>query len=160
MKFVAWFLVVLLVLAIAGVGYLYSTSGVEVESISAQAYEAQNQQPTFDDLKRRLENGSVVGTVFQNQPLGASTDYAFFTYTVRLRNNSLIAADMVEVQVVPTDMDILQMGSASVRTLPPRSKGEFSATVLSRRDSGSARELIITYYIWGKPFVLRKTYGN
>jgi hypothetical protein len=153
-------MVALLVLAAAGVGYLYFNARVAVEAIGAQAYEAQSQQPTFDDLKRRLENNTVMGTVFKNEPLGDSSEYAFVTYTARLRNDSLISADMVEVQIVPVDKDVLQMGNTAVRSLSSRSKGDFSATVLTRRDSGSSRELIITYYIWGKPFTIRKTYGQ
>ncbi len=160
MKYVAWFMVVLLLLAAAGVGYLYVQARVAVEAIGAQAYEAQSQQPTFDDLKRRLENGTVLGSVFKNEPLGDASEYAFYTYTVRLRNNSLIAADMVEVQIVPVDKDVLQMGSTNVRSLSPNSKGDFSATILTRRDSGSSRQIVITYYIWGKPFTVRKTYGQ
>ncbi len=160
MKYVAWFMVALLVLAVAGVGYLYTNAKVAVESIGAQAYEAQSQQPTFDDLKRRLENNTVMGTIFKNEPLGDASEYAFYTYTVKLRNDSLIAADMVEVQIVPMEKDVLQMGSTNIRSLSPHSKGDFSATVLTRRDSGSSREIVITYYIWGKPFTIRKTYGQ
>jgi hypothetical protein len=153
-------MVALLVLAIAGVGYLYTTARVVVETLGAQAYEAQSQQPTFDDLKRRLENNTVVGTVFKNEPLGDASEYAFYTYTVRLLNESLISADMVEVQIVPVEKDVLQMGNTAVRSLSSRSKGDFAATILTRRDSGSSREIIITYYIWGKPFTIKKTYGK
>lgn len=153
-------MVALLVLAIAGVGYLYTTAGVAVETLGAQAYEAHSQQPTFDDLKRRLENNTVVGTVFKNEPLGDASEYAFYTYSVRLRNDSLLSADMVEVQIVPVEKDVLQMGNTNVRSLSSRSKGDFSATILTRRDSGSSREIIITYYIWGKPFTIKKTYGK
>jgi hypothetical protein len=153
-------MVLLLVLALAGVGYLYTTARVAVEAVGAQAYEAKSQQPTFDDLKRRLENGAVLGTVFKNEPLGDASEYAFITYSVRLRNDSLIAAEMVEVQIVPVEKDILQMGNTNTRSLSSRAKGDFSATVLTKRDSGSSREIIITYYIWGKPFTIRKTYGQ
>ena len=146
--------------AIAGVGYLYTTARVVVEAVGAQAHEAQSQQPTFDELKRRLENGTVLGTVYRNEPLGDASEYAFVTYTVRLRNDTLIAADMVEVQIVPIDKDILQMGNTAVRSLSPRSKSDISATVLTERNSGSMREIIITYYIWGRPFRISETYGN
>ena len=153
-------MVALLVAAVAGVGYLNTTAKVVVEATGAQAHEAQSQQPTFDDLKRRLENGTVLGTVYNDEPLGDASEYAFVTYSVRLRNDSLIFADMVEVQIVPADKDILQMGDTGIRTLPPRSKSDVSATVLTRRDSGSMREIIITYYIWGKPFSVKETYGK
>ncbi len=160
MKYVAWFMVVLLVLAVAGVGYLYATAQVVAEALGAQAHEAQSQQPTFDDLKRRLENGTVMGTVFADGPLEDASEYAFVTYTVRLRNDSLISADMVEVQIVPTEKDVLQMGNTAVRSLAPRTKGDITATVLTRRDSDSMREIIVTYYIWGKAFSIKEVYGR
>ncbi len=160
MKYVAWVLVVLVVAALAGVGYLYATAQVVVETLGAQAHEAQSQQATFDDLKRRLENGSVLGTVFANGPLGDASEYAFVTYTVRLRNDSLITADMVEVQVVPMEEDILQMGGSAAKSLPARSRGDISGTILTKRNSGSMREIIVTYYIWGQPFTIKETYGR
>jgi len=159
-KYVAWVMVALLVLAVVGVGYLYATAQVVVEALGAQAYEAQSQQATFDDLKHRLENGSVLGTVFADEPLGDASEYAFVSYSVRLRNDCLITIDMVEVQIVPTDKDILQMGNTAVRSLAPHTKGDFSGTVLTRRDSDSMREIIVTYYIWGKPFSIKKVYGK
>lgn len=160
MKYVAWLFVLLLVAALVGVGYLYTTAQVVAEGLGAQAYEAQSQQAAFDDLKHRLQNGTVLGTVFSNEALGESSEYAFYTYTVRLRNDSLIAADMVEVQVVPTEKDILQVGDAAQRSLPPRSKGDISCTILTHRDSDPMREIIVTYYIWGKPFSIKETYGQ
>jgi hypothetical protein len=159
-KYIAWILVVLLVAALAGTAYLYATAQVVVEALGAQAHEAQSQQATFDDLKQRLENGTVQGTVYSNGPLGDASDYAFFTFTARLRNDSLITADMVEIQIVPTENDILQMGDTSVKTLAPRSRGDISGTILTRRDSDSMREIIVTYYIWGKSFSIKEMYGN
>lgn len=160
MKYVAWFMVVLLLAAVAGVGYLYATAQVTVEALGAQAHEAQSQQATFDDLKRRLENGTVLGTVFQDDPLGDSADYAFFTYTVRLRNDSLLTADMIEIQIVPTDKDVLQMGDTSPKSLAPRSRGDITGTILTKRDSDAMREIIVTYYIWGRSFSITETYGK
>ena len=159
-KYVAWFMVILLVLALAGVGYLYASAHVIVEALGAQAYEAQSQQATFDDLKRRLDNETVLGTVFKKEALGESSEYAFITYTVRLRNESMVSADMVEVQVVPTEADILQMGGSGVKSLTPKSRGDIGATILTRRNTDSMREIIVTYYIWGQPFTVKETYKS
>ena len=160
MKVAAWIMVVLLLLGVAGVIYLYATSQITVEGLGAQAYEAQSQQAYFDDLKQRMESGTVLGTVFQNTPLGESSQYAFFTYTVRLRNDCMVPADMVEVQIVPTDKDILQLGDTSPKSLSRRSRGDITATILTTRDSDPMREIIITYYIWGKPFSIKTTYSR
>ena len=158
MKYVAWFMVILLVLALAGAGYLYASAQVTVETIGAQAFEAQSQQPTFEDLKRRLGSGTVIGTVFKNDPLGESSDYAFITYTVRLRNESLLSADMVEVQIVPAQGDILQMSGNGIKSLGPKSRGDIGATILTQRNGDSLREVIVTYYIWGQSFHIKETY--
>lgn len=160
MKYVAWFMAILLILALAGVGYLYASAHVIVDAFGAQAFEAQSQQATFDDLKHRLDNGTVLGTVFKSDPLGESSEYAFITYTVRLLNESLLSADMVEVQVVPTESDILQIGGSGVKSLAPKSRGDIGATILTQRNSDSMREIIVTYYIWGQSFSIKETYKS
>ena len=131
-----------------------------VEALGAQAFEAQSQQSTFDDLKRRLDSGTVLGSVFKNTSLGESSEYAFITYTVRLRNESLLSADMVEVQIVPTEADILQMGGNGIKSLSPKSRGDIAATILSQRNSDSMREIVVTYYIWGQSFSIKETYKS
>ncbi len=159
-KYVAWFLIILLILALAGVGYLYASAHVIVEALGAQAFEAQSQQTTFDDLKRRLDGGTVLGTVFKSNSLGEASEYAFITYTVRLRNESLLSADMVEVQVVPTDADVLQMGGNGIKSLSPKSRGDIAATILTQRNNDPMREIIVTYYIWGQSFSIKETYKS
>lgn len=159
MKFVAWFMVFLLLASVAGVGYLYATAQVVVEAMGVKSFEAQDQQAYFNDLKQRLENETVLGTVYQNTQLGEASSYVFLTYTIRLRNDCLVTADMIEVQIVPTEYDILQLGNTDVKALLPHTKGDLTGTVLAKRDTHAVRQIIITYYIWGIPFTLKETYG-
>ena len=158
MKYVAWLLVFLLLLAFIGVGYVYVTAQVVTESTMVTFISAGEATDLLEDYRRRLENGTVHGTVFENKIEGAAEEYLFLTYTVRLRNDCFIAADMVEMQVVPWEgYDILQVGDERAKALQPRSKGDLSATVLSKWGTHSVREAVITYYMWGMPFTLRVT---
>jgi len=160
MKYVAILSVLVLIAAIVGVGYLYLTANVIVEAGGVIAVEAATQQELFGDLKQQAESGHVLGTAYTSAPLGEAGDYQFYTYTVRLRNNCFVTADMVEVQITPMEGDVLQLGDDTARALPARSTGDIQATILTRIGMHSVREMNVTYYMWGVPFHLKTAYGS
>ena len=160
MKAIAILMVIALVAAVCGVGYLYMTANVSVVAVGMTATEATVQQATFDKLKTDLAQNSLIGTSFQNDTeLGEAQAYQFYTYTVRLRNFSMLTCDMVELQVTPREGDVLQMGNEQSKALSAGATGDISATVLTSVESLPVRELIITYYVWGIPFTVKTTYG-
>lgn len=160
MKAIAILMVIALVVAVCGVGYLYMTANVSVVAVGMTATEATVQQATFDKLKTDLAQNSLIGTLFQNvTELGEAQAYQFYTYTVRLRNFSMLTCDMVELQVTPREGDVLQMGNEQSKALSAGATGDISATVLTSVESLPVRELIITYYVWGIPFTVKTTYG-
>lgn len=160
MKIIAILMVIVLVAAIGGVGYLYMTANVAVTAVGMTATEASVQLATFDKLKTDVEQNSLVGTLFQSGvQLGQAEEYQFYTYTVRLRNGCMLPCDMVELQVTPREGDVLQMGSEQAKALGAGATGDISATVLTSVNSTAVRELIITYYVWGIPFTVKTTYG-
>ncbi len=160
MKAIAILMVIALVVAVCGVGYLYMTANVSVVAVGMTATEATVQQATFDKLKTDLAQNSLIGTLFQNDTeLGEAQAYQFYTYTVRLRNFSMLTCDMVELQVTPREGDVLQMGNEQSKALSAGATGDISATVLTSVESLPVRELIITYYVWGIPFTVKTTYG-
>ncbi len=160
MKAIAILMVIALVVAVCGVGYLYMTANVSVVAVGMTATEATVQQATFDKLKTDLAQNSLIGTSFQNDTeLGEAQAYQFYTYTVRLRNFSMLTCDMVELQVTPRGGDVLQMGNEQSKALSAGATGDISATVLTSVESLPVRELIITYYVWGIPFTVKTTYG-
>lgn len=160
MKAIAILMVIALVVAVCGVGYLYMTANVSVVAVGMTATEATVQQATFDKLKTDLVQNSLIGTSFQNDTeLGEAQAYQFYTYTVRLRNFSMLTCDMVELQVTPREGDVLQMGNEQSKALSAGATGDISATVLTSVESLPVRELIITYYVWGIPFTVKTTYG-
>lgn len=159
MKYVAALMVVLLVAGIVGTGYLYMTANLVVVATGLAVHPAQEQQANFDDLKNRMELGAVHGTTFTSQIPGDAADHTFYTYTLRLRNDCFLDLDMIEVQIVPVEGDILQMGDTQPHGLAARSTGDISATILTTAGNHSVREIIITYYVWGVPYTLKTTYG-
>ena len=160
MKYIAILTVLLLIASLIGVGYLYLTSNVTVEAIGVVAVEASTQPEMFERLRQQVENQSVIGTAFTTQPLQDISNYQFYTYTIRLKNNCFVKADMVEVQVTPMTGDVLQLADESARALPARTTGDLSATILTDVNMHSVRELNISYYMWGVPFTIRTTYGH
>lgn len=160
MKYAAIFMVLVLIASLVGVGYLYLTANVTVQAVGVTAVEASTQPALFEELARQVENRQVLGTAFSSVPLGSVENYQFYTYTVRLRNNSFVTADMVEVQVTPMEGDVLQIGDDTARALPARSTGDITATILTDVNMHSVRELIVTYYMWGVPFSLKTAYGH
>ena len=160
MKYAAIFMVLVLIASLVGVGYLYLTANVTVQAVGVTAVEASTQPALFEELARQVENRQVLGTAFSSVPPGSVENYQFYTYTVRLRNNSFVTADMVEVQVTPMEGDVLQIGDDTARALPARSTGDITATILTDVNMHSVRELIVTYYMWGIPFSLKTAYGH
>lgn len=150
--------VVLLLLAVLGVGALYMTANVTVVAQGVTAMEAYRESDLFQSLCAQVRAGAVVGTSFvAPQELSGAEDYVFYTYTFRLENKTALPAEMIEVQITPMSGDILQVGSDQALVLPAHSVGDITATILTDKDMHPIREANITYYIWGIPFTLRTT---
>ena len=102
--------VVLLLIALLGVGAMYMTSNVTVIAQGVTALEAYRNYDLFTDLSAQVRAGAVVGTSFvAPQELSSAEDYVFYTYTFRLENNTTLPAEMIEVQITPMSGDILQL---------------------------------------------------
>ena len=161
MKAAAIVSVILLIACLLGIGVLYATADMAVESVNVIAVEAATQPALFGQLRQQVETGSVLGTAYTSQAwLDDPSNYQFYTYTIRLRNNCFVTADMIEAQVTPMDGDVLQMGDFSVKQLPARSTGDLQVTILTAIGMHPVREINVTYYVWGLPFSLKTTYGQ
>lgn len=158
MKYFAILTVLILIVALVGVGYMYMTASIAVEAVGVVATDAPSQVTLFEELREQLRLGAVLGTPYvAAQELSDAENYQFYTYTVRLRNNCAVSADMVELQVTPMAGDILQIGSFTDVKLPAKQTADVSATILTDRNMHHIREVTVTYYIWGAPFTLKTT---
>ena len=160
MKPVAIVLILLCIAALAGTGYLYMTAGVTVEGYGCIAYEAGQLPEVFETLAAQYADDSFTGTPFDRSVPREPSDYQFYEYTVRLRNNSFLKAEVIEIQVTPMTGDIAQLGVPEEKHLFPRSSGDFTATILTSRNMHNVRELTVSYYLWGLPFSTKITYSG
>jgi len=160
MKVVAVFLVILLIAALAGVGFLYFNSNLEVTFASVAATDPVTQLDAFNRLKSSLEDETFIGTLYDTAPLSSPENYQFYTWTLHLENKSFLKADVIEVQITPMAGDVLRYGDSGENTLNARSTGNISVTMLTSRSMHSVREAIVTWYAWGLPFSTRLTIGK
>ena len=160
MKPIAILLILLCIAALAGVGYLYVTSNVVIEGYGCIAYETSQRPNIFDALKTGAVSDSFTKTLFIETEIGDPSDYQFYEYTLRLRNNSFLKAEVIEIQVTPMSGDVAQLSASEEKHLSPRSSGDFSTTILTSREMHNIRELTVSYYLWGIPFSTRVTYRS
>lgn len=158
MKFFAILSVLVLILTLVCVGSLYMTANIYVEACGVVTVEATARQEMFDNLSEQVRLGAVVGTPYTNTAaLGSAENYQFCIYTIRLRNDCRVAAEMVELQVSPMAGDVLQIGDAPEVSVVPGATSDATAVILTTAGNHSIREVHVTYYMWGIPFTLKTT---
>ncbi len=167
MKPFAVILLILCIAALAGMIWLFSSSSFEVVSVDCQALDASYRPDLFEQLKKQADQDRLIGTVFSEEPLGDVSDYQFLTYRVLLKNNTLLPARAVEVQVSPIPGDALQFGTLlisdmlyqeepSEHQIRPLGTEEISVTVLSKKEAHHVRSVSVTGYFWGNPVHIEK----
>ena len=169
MKYVAIFMVFLVVAAAAFGLYAYTNTRLVVASVDLEAYPAVQQGADFLRWQNAVDNGAVSGTAYTQSIPGTAEDYSYFVYTFRLKNKGLIDAEMVEIQPVPVNGDVLSYsttdaGAVNANTVVPAG-GEcdvWNVLITSKQNQESylvTRSFYITYYIWGIPMTVTAVYN-
>lgn len=160
MKPFAIVLLVLVLLAVAGVGYLYYTARLDISFEACIATDGMTQVDYFNTLKSKVESSTFVGTRFTSAELDMADRYQFLTYTIRLDNRSFLKADLIEIRITPMQGDVLQIGDQAEHGLPSGQQMDLSATILTARGMHSVREATVSWYFWGIPFTSKLTFGK
>lgn len=157
MKYFAIISVLILILALVFVGNLYMTSNVTVEPAGVTVVSAADSPELFAELAEQVRLGAVVGTPFVDaMELDSVENYRFITYTVTVRNNTRIPAELAEMQISPVaGADILQVGSFEDVAVPAHGTATLTATILTTASSTSGQAASVSYYMWGIPFNLK-----
>ena len=153
------FMIALVIVVVVVVGYFFFTAKVTVAGCEINGSAASLQAELFEQIKQYTALNAFQGTIFTDEEIGDAADYAFITYTLRLSNQCLVPVDMIEIQIIPEDGDVLQIGDFELRSLEAKTSGNVSATILTGKDSHSVREVLVTYYVWGVSFSIRHTCG-
>ena len=160
MKAAAIIVLVLCLAAVCGLGYLYLNARVEVSFDSCIVTDPVNQLEYFSRMQDDLSQNTFVGVRFLQEIPQAPEKFVYYTYTVHIRNDSMLPVEIMEMQVTPMSGDVLQIGDPDRYDLAAGKEADLSATILSPRDSHNIRELVFSYYIWGLPFFVRLTSGS
>ena len=110
MKAFAIFLIVLVLAAVIGVGWLYLNARIDIRFDSCVANDGITQSEVFYNVKNKLKNDTFVGTRFTNEELGEADQYQFLTYTIHVNNHSFLQAEVIEIRITPMQGDVLQIG--------------------------------------------------
>ena len=158
--------VLLVVVLLCVLVYGVVTTRLAVTPVSAQVILAADQPAEFERLQHAVDNQSLLGTVYQQQAVGDIREYSLILYTVEVKNNGLLPAQMAEVVVAPTGQDVLcYMEGALQGNVPNISIGAGQSVRMrcmlltkTQERTHAVRDLLVSYYIWGNPFIIKTTY--
>ena len=125
-----------------------------------QAVPASDRAAEFEALRQSARQGSLLGTLLQSDDMGPAEDYSFYVYSLRLQNNGLVSAEMVETQLSPAAGDALFYGPREEIIIPPGQSRDVWCVLLTRGAPSPVRDLSITYYLWGHPQEVKYTYDD
>ena len=160
MKAFAIFLIVLVLAAVIGVGWLYLNARMDIRFDSCIANDGYTQAEVFNSVKAKLKNDTFIGTRFTKEELETADQYQFLTYTFHVNNHSFLKAEVIEIRITPMQGDVLQLGDETAHDLPSGRQTDLSATILTDRNMHSVREATVTWYFWGLPFTEKLTLGR
>ncbi|MCR5567590.1 MAG: hypothetical protein K6F61_12120 [Clostridiales bacterium] len=160
MKPLGIILIILVLAAFIGAGYLYLNANLDIRFEACIATDGITQVDYFNTLKSKVASSAFVGTRFTNSDLGSADQYQFLTYTVHLDNHTFLKAEVIEVRITPMQGDVLQIGEEAVHDLPSGQQMDLSSTILTDRTMHSVREATVSYYFWGIPLTTSLTLGR
>lgn len=119
------------------------------------AVEAEDHPAEYAAWLQDIENRRFMGFLYQEEP---SADKAqIVTYTLRLRNPGLLPAEMVEMQLVTEAGDIAAYQTPEIVTIVPGGEETMSLSLLTGSRSSLRRDIVVTYYLWGRLCSIRYT---
>ncbi len=154
MRIVAWVLVVVTAIVGALIAYSLYAAELSVSMGEVRVVPASDMAEQFQRLQQATRERAVIGRQFQVNELGDAYAYEFHIYTARVRNNGLIPADWIRLDVEPGPGDVLQVDGEGASMLPAMSSGELQAVVLAQKGSTTARKFSLTYFIWSRLYNL------
>ncbi len=154
MRVIAWILVAVVIAIAALLGYSMYAAELTLGASGCKVVAASDMAEQFAQLQQDVADQALKGVAFVNEPVGEIGEYSFHLYTVAVANRGFLAADWVELNVTAGEGDILQVTPQQVSMLPGLKEGQVTCTVLARADASTARDLTLTYFVFGRPYKL------
>ena len=160
MKVFAVIMIVLVLAAVVGIGWLYLNARMDIRFDSCIANDGVAQEEVFNTIRTMVGNSTFTGTRFTGEEPDSADHYQFLTYTVHVNNHSFLTAEVIEIRITPMQGDVLQIGDDAAHDLPSGQQTDLTATILTARNMHSVREATVTWYFWGLPFSEKLTLGR
>ncbi|GHU76678.1 hypothetical protein AGMMS49992_22770 [Clostridia bacterium] len=155
MKRLAVILLIIAALAGSAALYLRLSAVLTVTDAYVEVHPAADSPAVYSDLQQKLSEGSFTGRILSDADLTAPDGYEFLVYTVRLKNNGILPAEWIQLEIQPSvGLDVLQVGEPRGFSLAAFSTGALSGTLLSRTDGDPARIVTVRYYVYGRLFTI------
>ena len=152
---------IVLVLAVGGtLGWALFHTNLQVTGRAMQVLPAVQRAAEFDQLRAAVGRQSLLGTVLKTGEMGGAENYSYYIYTLRLKNNCLVPAEMVEMQIAPIASDVLFYGDTAETVIPPGGEKDVWCVLLTEGTPHAVRDLYVTYYLWGHPQEVKYTYDD
>ncbi len=119
------------------------------------AVEAEDRAAEYAAWLKDIEEHRFMGFLYQEEPSNGRAQIV--TYTLRLRNPGLLPAEMVEMQLVTEAGDIAAYQSPETVAIAPGGEETMSLSLLTGSRSSLRRDIVITYYLWGRLYSIRYT---
>ena len=153
-------LLILLTAAVGGaIGYGLFRTNLQVTDKGLQTTPASEKPGEFQALRDAALGQRLLGTVLKKEIGEDPAGYSLYTYTLRLKNNGFVDAEMVEMQISPASGDVLFYGSSSEIVIPAGQSRDVSCVLLTEKEPSPVREIYVTYYLWGHAKQIKFTYG-
>lgn len=171
MKKLAIVLIVLVVLCFGGLFafrvHNMLQSNLQVTGCEVYVYcPAENEAwlAQFEKDKISFERNALIGTQFQQGTLGEPSEYEYWQYSMTVKNNSFIDAEMVEVQIAGENADVFYFGETGKVDVPAREERNIWFILLTDKNGASrnntVRNIYLTYYMQGNPKEVKYTHDS
>lgn len=158
-------------LAIFAAGFTlwgYAGARLNLQVIAARELPENEFTVRFARLKEQHATHAVRGLVYEEDALGSAEDYKILEYTILARNAGLVEARMLEALVVPLKGDVLCYSQQEALgrdvnapvNVRAGSRQEYKVYLLTLKGLPNSRDLQVSYYIWGNPFILKARYNQ
>lgn len=138
---------------------LYNTN-LQVTGKALEILPASQRESQYDALRAAVARQSLMGTVLRKTDMGPAENYTYYIYTLRLKNNGLVPAEMVEMQIAPIQADVLYYCDTAETIIPPGQERDVWCVLLTEGTPHAVRDLHVTYYLWGHPQEVKFTYDD
>lgn len=155
-KFLA---VVTLIVAVLGV-YLVQASEISVAPAGALVESAADRQSAFDSLTQSAAVGSPDLVLYNTDIAADPSEYIFVTYTVKISNRNLLAAEWLQISLEPQSGDVLMIKPA-IEDISPLSSADVTLVLMTSRSNSTSytRNASLTYYVYGHEYTVPLTLG-